>query len=69
MNLTNHEELISRQQLEVDISAEKRYAELNQDDDAMLIYGKVLQIIRRQKALGYINPTECIIYGGDREWI
>ena len=61
------EELISREALLVDITAEQRFAELKEDIQASLLLTKVIRIIKEQKMMGMVNPTQFIFYGGDRE--
>ena len=63
------EELISRDALLAELNAELRYAELKNSRIMAATYRKVINIINEQKMQGMVSPTECIIYGGDREWI
>lgn len=61
------EELISRDALLVDLHSMKRYAELKNEMGAADTLGAVIAIIERQKLAGVINPTQMVIYRGERE--
>ena len=61
------EELVSKQELEADITAELRFAELKGDKKTASAMNKALRIIQNQKVMGYVNPTQFVFYGADRE--
>ena len=61
------EELISRDALLVDLHSMKRYAELKSEMGASDTLGAVIAIVERQKLAGVINPTQTVIYRGERE--
>lgn len=61
------ETLISREELEMRITAELRFAELRNSRIMAAVYRNVLDIIKEQKEYGAINPTEFIFYGDSRE--
>ena len=61
------EELISKQELETVVLSEKRFADLTEKTATSEAFAKVLRIIGEQKVMGYVNPTQFVFYGGDRE--
>lgn len=61
------EELISRDALLVDLHSMKRYAELKNEEITLNVLKEVIAVVERQKLAGVINPTQTVIYRGDRE--
>lgn len=61
------EELISRDALLVDLRSMKRYADLKNEEIAADILESVIAVVERQKLAGVINPTQTVIYRGERE--
>lgn len=61
------EELISRQALEAELTAELRFAELKGDNKTAKAYRRCLTLLAEAKAMGYVNPTQFVFYGANRE--
>lgn len=61
------EELISRDALLVDLHSMKRYAELKNEKAVADMLSAVIAVVERQKLAGVINPTQTVIYRGERE--
>ena len=61
------EELISRDALLVDLHSMMRYAELKNEEVAADILGAVIAVVEHQKLAGVVNPTQTVLYTGERE--
>ena len=61
------EELISRDALLVELDSMKRYSELKNEAITTHILEAVIAVVKRQKLAGVINPTQTVIYRGERE--
>lgn len=61
------ETLISREELQAEITAELRFAELKNSRIMAAAYRKVLDIIAGMPEYGAVNPTAYVFYGSARE--
>ena len=64
---TIQESLISKEALIVDLTAELRFAELKGSVITAMAYKKALDLVDAQHVWGYVNPTQIMIYGEDKE--
>lgn len=61
------EELISREALLVEIKAAARFAELKGAVTSTVVLNRMIKLIEEQPVRGVVNPTQTILYTGERE--